>query len=44
MGFTEEHRKWVEDHNSRRTGERRGDWSAAMAMVSGCFWRRYGGL
>ncbi|MEK5439673.1 MULTISPECIES: hypothetical protein [Paenibacillus] len=24
MGFTEEHRKWVEDHISRRTGERRG--------------------
>jgi len=21
-----------------------GDWSGGMAMVSGCFWRRYGGL
>ncbi|MNO58936.1 hypothetical protein D3C76_495120 [compost metagenome] len=24
MGFAEEHRKWVEDHVSRRSGERRG--------------------
>lgn len=24
MGFTEEHRRWIEDHISRRTGERRG--------------------
>lgn len=24
MGFAEEHRKWVEEHMSRRTGERRG--------------------
>ncbi|WP_262495791.1 hypothetical protein [Paenibacillus sp. B2(2019)] len=44
MGFTEEHRKWVEDHISRRTENGGGDWNVDMAMVSGCFWRRYGGL
>lgn len=43
MGFTEEHRKWVEDHISRRTGERRGDWSGDMGMVSECLRRRFGG-